>query len=355
MKFSRCLPEAGALVLAVVLGFAAGPVLAQAQDRIPPEIVIAQSLTEAQQQQIAGYVAQWAEQLATGDDAQVVLARQRLLEPLGVTGSEAFVKFYSEQLSQHLGQAAASERLIVRLNTMIVTNRMTAATAMPLVEAGLQDTNAAVRYWAAKAVANFTSDGSLPANVQLQLLDQLAARLGAENSVPVVQQLMVSIAGLTVPRAVDQILDALNNRVAIHLKEPGQPMAAEQEGLAELYRKLVSAALDNGAAPGVEQQLRQLARVGARYMDLISLQLESGQVPEEQTESYKAMLLLTDTVLRVAHDTLNSPMLAPSPIENAVRRGEWAFVRVQANQWKNILQASPFNFTPEELALDQAQ
>lgn len=342
---------AGVLVILITLGLSAAPAAAQNLDRIPPEVLIATSLTPEQQQLVNSYITHWAQQLQGEEDAQVVTARRRLIEPLGGSGSEQFNQQYSQAVGRAIQQAAQAERLIVRLNTMIIVTRLSPATALPLIEQGLNDENAAVRYWAAKSVASITSDSELPPATQRQLLAPLAQQLGQESSVPVVQQVMLSLLALTIPEATQQVLEALNERVTMHMTDPGQSVVAESEGLAELYRKLVTEAGQSGAR---QEQMRQLARVALRYMDLVATQFATGNVPPEREAEYVSLLDLTSTVLNAAHQSLQSPLNSPTNLSIALRSQDWPAVQAQVEEWRNILRAAPFNIPQDQLQVAPA-
>lgn len=348
MKCRRRSFGLSAMVLAGVLG-ASSPAWAQIQNRLEPSIIISTTINESQQSTIFGYIDNWSQKLIEGEDSEVVTARRRLAEPLGTGGASAtFIREYAMRLGERLAPATSSPRLIVRLNAMVVASKLTGETAMPLIRQGLSDESSAVRYWAAKAVRDIATGDDLDTSLQMELLDQLTTLLNNENAVPVVQQLMIAIVELNVPAATDELLSALNQRVTMHYRNPGQPLDAERAGLQRLFPKLISAASNNQP---VTTSITRIAQASLRYVELVATQLDEGTVPAAQQEGYRQLVLLGDMILRWAQENMAGSRPAPAAIENAVRAGDWKFVRVQINQWKAVLREHPFNLANSDLSL----
>ena len=321
---------------------------ASAQSRIAPEIISSDSLSDSQQETITGYLETMCGRLHEGEAGEVTLARRRLLEPMNTPGAtEGFLATYTRQLQPCIEKAMASDRLIVRLNGMIVVTRMTAASALPLIRQGFEDENAAVRYWAVKCVREIgrSADREWPTEVQYELLDLMTPKLRNESAGPVVQQLMVSMVELDVQESVQRTLDALNRRVQDHFANPGRPLQAEQNGLRELLRRL----LEEGDAP--TRIRRELARTAYRYMRLAGTQLSEGDIPDTHRPAYQDVLRVADTIMRQTNSDLNGPADIPAGVERDVQNGNWDAVLVKADRWQTILLDSPFNFAESELAL----
>ena len=194
----------------------------------------------------------------------------------------------------------------------------------------------------------FATGDDLDTSLQMELLDQLTTLLNNESAVPVVQQLMLAIVELDVPAATDELLSALNQRVTMHFRNPGQPLDAERAGLQRLFPKLISAASNNQP---VTTSITRIAQASLRYVELVATQLDAGTVPAAQQEGYRQLVLLGDMILRWAQENMAGSRPAPAAIENAVRAGDWKFVRVQINQWKAVLREHPFNLANNDLSL----
>lgn len=332
-----------ALAMLITLTFAAGP--ARAQDNLSTDLVTAEALTSEQQQTVQRYLAQWGEQLRTADASQITPARQRLIEPMNnPTGpSEAFLSYYSPRLATYLEEALDSDRLIVRLNAMIVATRMASNEALPLIEKGLVDENAGVRYWAAKAVQHLAENDAWTQQQGRNLLARLVNQLGTEQTGWVVQQLMLATVELDVPEASGQVLDALNQRVQDHFQEPGRSLQAEQAGLDRLWRQMIADERES-------RTRRQLARTAYRYMRLAGTHLSRGNIPEEHQASYATVIEDADRIMRTLNEQLNGSQDVPEVPAQAVRQQDWDRVLVIADRWEQVLQGPPFNFLREELA-----
>ncbi|MFW6059624.1 MAG: HEAT repeat domain-containing protein [Phycisphaeraceae bacterium] len=341
-----CRPLSGllaALLALVALHFTAG--LATGQDNISTDLLTADDLSNEQQQRIDSYVASWCQQLHDGDDADVTRSRQRLAEPLNnpTEPSTTFTGYYSPKLAECLLRGLETDRLIVRLNAMIVVTYMVTEDALPLIEQGLGDENPGVRYWAAKAVQRLASREVWTRAQQVQLLQQLTDRLGQEQTGWVVQQLMLAIVGLELPEAAERMLTALNERVEGHAENPGRAIQAEQTGLERLYRELLG--------EGDRAALRQLARTGYRYMRLAGTHLERGHVPEGYRPGYAEVIDVADTIMRTVNEELNGSQELPEATGEAVRQQDWDRVLVIADRWEQVLQEPPFNFDRETLSV----
>lgn len=349
MKCSRRVPVMLAMMVAVVLGSAGGlgsPLYAQsAEPRMRSETISAENLDNEQRQQIDLYVQYWGERLQATDDERVTIARRRLLEPLRATQvSQTFLRHYSERAGEALGHALASDRRIVRLNTMIVVARLTGPAALPLIEQGMADESDAVRYRAIKAVQ------TVDFNQQQKqaLVARLVQHLDREPTVPVAEQTMVALMELDLPDARQQGLELLNQRVAHHLAEPGQSMQPELSGLARAYQQLARA----GNPRDSQEALRQLSRAALRYQDLANRQLQLEGVPTEHRNSYIDTIKVCNAALQFVANNLNASGL-PGSINMEVDRGNWAAVERNTGQWRTILQRAPFNFTEQDLAVGE--
>ncbi len=320
-----------------------------AQNRIAQEWIVADSLSSTQRDEIQSFVREGCQQLQEGNATQISEARRTLSAPLNNPRgpSDAFLGVYVPQLASCLEKALDSERLITRLNAMIVARRLTTDQALPVIQKGLKDKSAAVRYWAVKASREITeSDArSWTDQQQQELLAMLAETLRQEKASEVVQQVMVSIVQLNVPEATAQALEALNRRATTHAASAGQSLDAEHAALLQLYRKLFGA----GNTGSAQDATRELARTGYRYMRLVAQQMQEGNVPEEQRASYTRMLELSDAVLHGAYEMLGGTGNVPEKIH--IDSPRWNLILAKADRWESILKDSPFNFTAEQLAL----
>lgn len=358
MTDCRRTPWAQATLAAVVVGLLSSAAVAQNQDpcpeRLAPEMLIAENLNSQQQRQITEYAGCWAARIVDADERQITRARMQLREPLGQQGSStAFNNLYDQVVAEELAPAMQDEREIVRLNTMIVVTRLSRESALPLVADGLADDNPAVRYWAAKAVRNLAGQTQIRSPQRLELLSHLTDLLQQEDAEAIVEQVMLAIVELEIPQAQREMLNAMDGRIRFHMQNPGQPLRAERSAMNRLFQQLISQAAND---PSVEPIIRQLAQVALRYHDFAALQLESREAELNQRleDDYRQAIGLTDQILRFIHEG-RGQQSAPPSIANAVRVGDWSYVRAQAEQWRTILSRPPFNFQREQLELPQPE
>jgi hypothetical protein len=335
-------------LIAAVLCLLAAPLAAQ--DRLPPTLINTSSALSPEQQQLTdSYIHHWVTQLTTGTDEQVTRARDKMIEPMVQGPSKIFASAYSASLGIKLLQEGLNaERLIVRLNAMMIASRLTPADAVAMVEKGLQDGNPAIRYAAARAANDIASreDDKAPAPIQIRLLDALTNQLNGERVQLVLEQVLLSVSGLDIPEASDRLLNGLNQRVALHVKEPATPAGADREAMARLFRRYVLQAPEN------DEVVRKLTQVAFRHLDLSVRLLEGGKQPEAVVQDRLAMALLADRILRWAAERRIAPgAKLPESVEKALPAGNTQLARVYIEEWRKLLTTEQAGFVQAQLAL----
>ncbi len=349
----------------------AGP--ATAQDRIPQDAIVAQTaFNDTQRQAITAYVSRWAgvlNEATTNEqvfDTQVSDARQKLLSPIRTPGAtDFFKKRYSVAVSEAIAPLLDADRLIVRLNVMIVVTKLTDDGAIALAEKGIKDPSPSVRYWAAKATISIAETVDSQGNPILDVKGRLAMlraleEVGTtEESTEVLQQVMLAMSAMNVPSAIDRVLDLLDARLKWHVDRPYEPYLAESAGLRAVYQTLLRAPAPNPA------QIRKLAHVSHRYMNLISRNLADA-ADKAQTEGienpinrelemdHAAMLELAEYALQYVHSEIGSQESMPISIIQKIPFRNWKEINLIAvDGWGKVLKAPPLSFTPGDLAIVQ--
>ncbi|MEX0885602.1 MAG: hypothetical protein WD009_04100 [Phycisphaeraceae bacterium] len=349
MILSRRVPDALAMLIAVALGLIAGsPALAQDAPQLPTAIITAESLTNQQQGTIDAFVTHRTAQLVDGEPLEVSQARRDLYEPFQVDGATAaFLGYHRDTIASRLDAAFASDRVLVRLNAMILITRMPGRVPEALIDAGLDDSSPAVRYWAARAVREVATAGGLGAGQQQAMLNRLTGRLEAEDATAVVEQLFVALIALPVDVGAQPLLESINHRVSLHAERPGSSVQPERAAMQELFRQLLSAGSNNPPRAA----MRQLSRAAVRYMDLLATALEADAVEEHRQQQYADTIALADHLLRTLHAELGGGGSVPAAVTDAVGDADWATVRTAAQRWRGLLQQAPYNFSEDDLGV----
>lgn len=344
-----------ALALAIGLLFSATHATAQ---NLPADIVqSAAALNEAQLRTVDAFITPAVQQLATSaDDAQVAAARRKLVEPFGMGGTDLFKNEYTRRLSARLntaGALATEARPAVRLNAMIVVSYMTDPSALPLVEQGLQDPSPAVRFWAARAVQNL-GDKALSNTDRERLLDLVSRTLKNEQGQEVVEELLRTYSRINIPRAAQQLMVVLNERVTRHAAHPDTSMAAEQAALQEQFRNLVQAkALNNQAPPALV--VKELAKAALRYGTIAVDRLrQNPNMSSVNRDSLTRFIELADNALRWSVNELapNRASSVPADFKLELQQGQWEVVKLRFLDWNAFLQKDDaFKFNAAELSL----
>ena len=347
------------ILLAAVFATALVPAGAGAQQDaagpgpIPGDIRQADSaLTDGQQSEIDAYVGGWLEALTSGEASRIARGRARLRSPLEPGASAIFYSAYSTALSNRLPRALEAEDELVRVNAMIVAARLRTAGAFRLIVTGLSDASPGVRYWAAKTVTRLQErvERSVFDDAQRdRLLRELGEVLEEETAQPVVEKVMLALVGLDLKRGAERVLDGMEARVEWHARNAGTEMTADRAGLRRLFRRMLDAQVGEGVPKALA---RRLTFVAHQYLLLTSRILDEGIADPSRNPTYPRMVQLSDSVMRWAAGQLGADV--PDAIDAAIRNGDWAVVRLLAeDDWKAILQAPPFELNRMELTIPQ--
>ena len=330
MTSTRCLLAA----IALIVGLANG--VAHAQERLPASIIGATAALSSEQKRVVSdeFCAPLMSKLVDGEDGEVADARKKLIAPLS-GASPLFLADYRKLLGTQLHGGFESERVIVRINLMIVATALKDLDSVSLLIRGLKDQNPACRYCAAQAIASLTgSNLKPPAEQQKTLLDALAEAMRHERYEQVLRQLILALVELTIPEAMTQVFEAINQRVEEHAKQPDLSLTSEIQGLRVLIRQMVK-------SPPDPDQLKLGALVNARYFRLCARLLDKGELGANAEADCITMIGLTDENLKwlvvKAVKTPLPPEVTDVRIKVLIANKDWAAVRYRAEVWANLL------------------
>lgn len=346
MKSDKCQRGFAIVVIGVLSSITS---TAFGQHKIPYDVVTATTaLSIEQQETINRYINHRTELLLQGTKEQIVEARQELTEPLiWAGGTEIFHLAYSSAANHYISQGLNSDRLLVRLNTMIVVHDLKGSGVVSLIQRGLGDANPSVRYWAGKAVTQAGIQGRLSIQEQTMILNVLVLAIQKETSEHVLQRLLVGLVGLNIPESASKLLDELNNRVALHAANPNLPLSAAIEGLRTLFVKTVEAKSNGQDVPS--DAVRQIALVAYRYLALSATLLDTDRFDEEHRNQYLDMIELVDAALGWTARQMSSNLPVPPSIKDDLERQNWPIIRLHTEEWKRLLEKAPFNFGAVDL------
>lgn len=167
---------------------------------IPP--AVAQNsgpMGAGEMQQIKDHVNQNAADLKNADATKRRTARERLLEPLGVTGvSVSFRQAYSRELTALLKPLVEDKNDAIAINALRLSGELATEGAMDLVLPMLGAQQASVRFAAAHAVGSTlrlsaVSAPAIRADTAQRLLKALEDRFGVETDTAVLDRLVLSM------------------------------------------------------------------------------------------------------------------------------------------------------------------
>lgn len=354
MRISRC----PLWLVVVLLGATFGPggQASLAQESLPQAILQAQAqLTPQEQATVDAFVDKQVDRLQSDDTEQVALGRSRLAEQFSLSHSDFFLDYYAQSIADRVAPLLVpASPLMTRLNVAIVSAKLSGQSLVKVLQAGEADPSTAVRYWIAKAVGTAAKNDRLDNQEQKDVLTVLARRLKVEKSSLVLEQVLLAMNEIDLPKAISMVLEGLDSRVTFHKQNPTARFKPVHGGMKQLWSKLI--ALRSGSK-NVDKEQFELARIALRYYSLIADQLATGDANEEDKDDEEAKEVRRDKVLMAgicgrvmdyaARDVAN--LIPPQPVDpnNA------AELRVSAERWREMLKAPPFNFTDEELAVGE--
>ncbi len=351
----------GCLLSTIALIGALCPMAYGAQERLESAVIRSERpLTRSQKGEVSEYVDHWFQALESESSKDVGAAQKRLVAPMGANPTSHFVTEYREALGPRLAEPAASKRVVVRLNAMIVAAALRDPQTIPALTGRLKDDNPAVRYWAAKAIVRLSerdetdAGGSeLEAPDRKRLLDALADALDNKNENDlVIQRFVAAMVNLTVDDA-PQLLTALNKRVDVHYRNPQLSLTAEFQGLRDLRNRMIAAATRGRDVP--EATIRLFTLVCARYIMMSASLLDAGEVPASRVAGHTQMAMLTDGNLHwlVAQlGVTNPPRETSTKIELLIKDRDWPTIKLRADAWENLL-IDKLRFKPDALKISR--
>ena len=213
MSLSRSLRG---IFLVVVLCIAGLPAMAQDVDddtKLSKAVVTSTVvLTTTQQQEIDEYVTYSAGKLIDGADYEVPAARARLHQPFNdPSATDIFKGRYSISICRRLaGAVSEQQRVVTRLNAMILLRSVGAKGVEDLIRPGLSDGNPSVRYLASKAAAGDGKRPELELGQKKALLGALTRAFRNETDPLVAGQVLLGYVGLLdLPDAQQALLEGL--------------------------------------------------------------------------------------------------------------------------------------------------
>jgi len=326
--------------------------------RYTPDVLTSSSLSSAQQGKITDYCQHYVNELRSAStDARVADARRMLSEPMAnPLASIPFKAAHSNKTAELIKPLVTHKDPVVRMNAMIVVASLRSSMVTELVISGLSDQDKklgkAIRYWAAKAVAE-TGEGAAPgeevfgAGDQKLLIKALNTAMQKEDSDHVLEQMFAALGALSIPEAIAQQLKILTSRLDIHKRKIDQGLRADQRGMFNLYRRIT---IDEALEQDITKRIRDLSIVAAKYLQVVAEKLQKKQVPDEHKPIARDMIEICEKILDMAlkvHDPgfsgIKPPLVQPYDNGNTVE------LLLNAQQWtgsdasEGILQKSKLN------------
>lgn len=340
-----------ALATLVVLVLAVAGQQAVAQQLPKSLLKTSGHLSDQQQQTIEQFIKPRVKQLIEGDSGSVVQARQQLLAPLGDSdASSDFKNAYSQVLLGEASKGLRKNRLVVRLNAIIVIAHLTSGNLIGPAEVALHDKNPAVRYWGAKTLKQYVArtGAAMPGDQQRQIQRMLYHEVGHEQSSAVLEQVFLSMVAIGKNHHHQLLFRGLDSRLAYHAAHPRASYMAEFTGLQALFVQLVQAKA-NGQNVGAA--FKRLSSIAIRYyMQAVGQLQHQKNLRRDQVTSRSQVIAFCDQILRYAvGHVLGGNASMPAGISTPLQDKRWSVVAQIGDGWQQLLSQAPYNFTAKQL------
>ncbi|QNN24185.1 hypothetical protein HED60_18550 [Planctomycetales bacterium ZRK34] len=315
---------------------------------------------------IETYVKTWAGQLLTAEsDKQIIEARQQLLEPVQrqapVQTTDVVRDAVARATAAMLKPAVKNSSDLARMNTMIVLAQMPTGDSAPTLATGLADKNRGIRYWAAKAVAEvskFAQPGQSPfSNAQQQsLLDALNKVMPTETSAMVLEQMYRALGSLTIPAAQKSLLDILDQRIKLHVKQVSPGLRADAKGINNLYSRLI---VQQAVGNNVNPALRQLTAVSGKYLLVVAKGLQADKVEQDLVPVCMELIQVVDDIFSNMLKQFDPNHMPGPSLVAAARSSQFPVLLLNTLDWvgdssqnkPGILSTSQISIPMEDLTL----
>ncbi len=325
------------------------PTIAQNDEtpELPEDAITAEAAwSSAQAQGVQAFVDFHLASFATDDAEAISNAREALLEPLNdLTATATFQSQYFRLLAQRLNDGLANYSVIGRVNAMMLARRVIDPNITQVLEAGMRDDNAGVRFGAAKTLGELMPNEGLNLNARdrQRLLQVLADAASAEPDAFVVGKLLPAISATGLDDVPSTLIAVFNARVLLHAADPALSYQPELGAVQELFISRLG--------QFTNAQRRQFLRAAQRYLHLISTQLEAGDIPDAQASTARALLTQFATILEELSRTLGLPGNLPPGVANRLAQDDFAGLIEVAAAWAERMTPPPLNFTEDDLSI----
>lgn len=323
--------------------------------RISASTLAADSLTPEQVTDIDKFATTYTGIIATSNNpADIAAARRAMLQPLNNTLTKPVPRsVLTEKIATKIAPVIKSQFLPARLNALIVASETPHSAVGEMIVPGLKDESPAVRYWAAKACASVMATrpgGNVPFDnaTQQQILDTITATAPKEASDSVLDQMFQALASLTIGPAREALFGILAQRVGAHMPQANLGLLADVAALNKLHQKLV---LDVANARAVDQPLRDLTAVTAKFLQIASRDIAAGKADAALKPVLESVV---DTAQKIF--TLSTNQLAPGMPRRPALSSKLSSAELQlaVSEWVGTAE-NPGLLTTSPLAIPHAK
>ena len=302
--------------------------------------------TAAQSQDVQAFVDAQLAAFASDDAEAISAGRQAITEPLNsLKAGPAFQSQYFRLLVQRLKAGVNGWSVIGRVNATMLARRVIDPGVTEVLETGLKDDSAGVRFGAAKTLGELMPNEAMGFNDRdkARLMQVLAGAAAVEPDAFVVGKLLPAIRATGQDGVRSTLINVFNERVVLHAADPGLSYRPELTAMQEVFI--------TGLGKFDRKQTKAFLRAAGRCLNLAAQQLDAGTIPETHRPAAQGMITQAATILDELSRSMKLPGKLPRGVAPALSAGNTGQLVEIAQQWNERLQGSPLSLTPEELSI----
>jgi len=338
----------------LLLGLGGATTTATAQELLPSAITTTTSpFTPEQADTVDAYVGRWARELIAGQSpSSISNARMKLLEPMKRPGASVeFKAQYSAEVATAISEGINSDKMLVRLNTLITAAALTEGYGLDLARAGLTDQTTAVRYWAAKAAADALAadrEQGIAAERRTAIARAIMNVIGQEKAGAVLEQFYISLAAADTPESRKALLDALHARAADYAENGlTEDLSAEATGLNRVYVRLLYAGKQRDP-----DEVRRLVAANAKYLQLVRDAMQNDHLSTAMNATVQSMVESAEKTLNWATLRVFTSHTSKGPaLAEPLKTGERTQFMFNVGEWLTRLVSDKTALTANDLKL----
>lgn len=283
-----------------------------------------------------------------GDSAETISeARDTLRKPLNdLRAGNAFQSQYFRLLSARMQAALEKASIIGKINVMMLARNVVEPGIVRVLEAGLKEDSAGVRFAAAKSLGEMMPNSALGLSdrEKERLVGVLGQAAGTETDAFAAGKMLDAMRAPALTSTRPMLLDVFNQRVVLHAADATLSYQPELSAMQDVFIK--------GLGGFKRDEAKVFMQAANRYLRLISVQMKAGVVPEGNQDAAKRLVNQAATILEELSRSVNLPGQMPGGVARPLAVPAWDEIIGIGDQWSERMGGPPLNLSADDLSID---